>query len=69
MGQLPLERVTPGGIFERVGVDYAGPVYLKLGHVSKATIITSYICVSVALSVKAVNLELIFDLTSDVFIA
>ena len=25
-GQLPLERVTPDSVFERVGVDYAGPV-------------------------------------------
>lgn len=25
MGQLPLERVTPGMVFERVGVDYADP--------------------------------------------
>ena len=26
MGQLPIERVTPGPIFERVGVDYASPI-------------------------------------------
>ena len=25
-GQLPIEQVTPGPIFERVGVDYAGPI-------------------------------------------
>ena len=31
MGQLPLERITPGIVFENVGIDYAGPVYLKLG--------------------------------------
>jgi hypothetical protein len=69
MGQLPLERVTPGLVFERVGVDYAGPVYLKLGHVRKPTIVKSYICVFVALSVKAVHLELVSDLTSTAFIA
>jgi hypothetical protein len=67
--QLPLERVTPGVIFERVGVDYAGPVYLKLGHVRKPTIIKSYICIFVALSVKAVHLELVSDITSTAFIA
>ena len=69
MGQLPLERVTPGIVFEKVGVDYAGPVYLKLGHVRKPTIIKAYVCVFVALSVKAVHLELVSDLTSAAFIA
>ena len=24
------ERVTPDSVFERVGVDYVGPVYVKL---------------------------------------
>ena len=24
--QLPIERVTPGSVFDKVGVDYAGPV-------------------------------------------
>lgn len=27
MGQLPLKRVSPGVIFEQVGVDFAGPLY------------------------------------------
>jgi len=26
LGQLPVERITPGPVFEKVGVDYAGPV-------------------------------------------
>ena len=69
MGQLPLERVTPGIIFEQVGVDYAGPVYIKLGRVRKPTIVKSYIGVFVAFSIKAVHLELISDLASDAFIA
>ena len=41
MGQLPLERVTPGMVFQKVGVDYAGPLYLKLGRVRKPTIVKS----------------------------
>ena len=31
VGQLPRERVTPGHVFDQVGVDYAGPLMLKLG--------------------------------------
>ena len=30
LGQLPIERVTPGPIFDKVGVDYAGPVLINL---------------------------------------
>ena len=30
LGQLPLERITPGLIFKKVGVDYAGPLYVKV---------------------------------------
>ena len=35
MGQLPIERVTPGLIFEKVGVDYAGSIYVKYRYVCK----------------------------------
>ena len=43
MGQLPMERVTPDLVFENVGVDYAGPVYVKYGHVRKPTVVKAYI--------------------------
>lgn len=49
MGQLPMERVTPDSVFERVGVDYAGPVYVKYGHVHKPTVVKAYMCVFVSL--------------------
>ena len=64
LGQLPPERLMPGPVFDNVGVDYAGPVYIKYGFVRKP-----YICVFVALSVKAVHLELVSDLTTEAFIA
>ena len=69
LGQFPLERVTPGSVFQRVGVDYAGPVKVKYGKVRKPTIVKAYICVFVSLSVKAVHLEAVTDLTSEAFIA
>ena len=59
----------PGPVFDNVGVDYAGPVYIKYGFVRKPTIVKAYICVFVALSVKAVHLELVSDLTTEAFIA
>ena len=68
-GQLPLEYVTPDSVFERVGVDYAGPIYLKHGHVCKPVIVKAYICIFVSLTVKAVHIELVSDLTTEAFLA
>ena len=39
MGQLPIERIRPDLVFQKVGVDYVGPVYIKYGYVRKPTII------------------------------
>ncbi len=62
MGQLPAARVTPGPPFIDTGVDYAGPVTLKLGHVRKPAYVKAYICIFVSFTVKAVHLELVTDL-------
>ena len=60
MGQLPKERVVPGSVFEQVGVDYAGPLLMKLGNTRKPTTVKIYVCVFVCLApVKAVHLELV----------
>lgn len=42
---------------------------IKYGHVCKPTIVKAYICVFVSLTVKAVHLELVTDLTSEAFLA
>lgn len=63
MGQLLTKQVTSDLVFENVGVDYTGPVYMKYGYVRKPTVVKSYICI------KAVHLELVSDLTSDAFVA
>ena len=54
---LPIERMTLGPVFSKVGVDYAGPVLVKYGHVCKPTVVKTYICVFVSLTVKAVHLD------------
>ena len=61
--------MTPGPVFEKVGVDYAGHVLVKYGYICKPTVVKTYICVFVSLTVKAVHLELVNDLSSDAFIA
>ena len=72
MGTLPIEHVTPGPVFNRTGIKFTGPFLIKYGHVThvrKPTIVKAYICLFVALSVMAVHLELVSDLTSEAFIA
>ena len=69
LGQLPLERITPGIVFEHAGVDYAGPLQVKYGMVRRPVTVKAYICIFVSLTVKAVHLEAVSDLTSEAFIA
>ena len=60
MGQVPTERVTPDLVFDRVGVDYAGPLQLKLGSTRKPVIVKSYVCAFVSLFEQCIwNLYLI----------
>lgn len=56
-------------MFDKVGVDYAGAVVVKYGYIRKTTIVKAYICIFVSLTVKAVHVDLVSDLTSDAFIA
>ena len=69
MGNLPLERITPDRPFANVGVNYDGPFHVKYGYVHKPTIVKAYACVFVSLSIKAVHIELVTDLTTEAFIA
>lgn len=69
LGQLPVERVTPGPVFDKVGVHFAGPINVKFGSVRRSTVVKSYICVFVSLTVKAVHLESVSDLTTEAFLA
>ena len=50
-------------------MDYAGPIWIKSGHVRKPVITKAYVALFVSLSVKAVHLELDTELTTAAFIA
>ena len=69
IGQLRAERLTPGPVFDKAGIDFAGPIQVKYAHIRKPAIVKAYICLFVSLSVKAVHLEPVSDLTTDAFIA
>ncbi len=42
MGNLPVQRISPDRPFSNVGVDYAGPFYIKYGYVRKPTVVKAY---------------------------
>ena len=69
MEQLLPEHIIPDMAFEHVGLDFAGPLYLKRGSTRKPVMVKSYVCVFVSMSVKAVHLELVSDLSTKSFIA
>ena len=64
VGQMPMERIRPDAMFDKVGIDYAGLICIKQGMVCKPTILKAYVCVFVSLSIKAVHLELDSDLST-----
>ena len=65
MAPLPSARVTPQSPpFSSVGVDYFGPILVKL----KRSHVKRYGCLFTCLAVRAVHIEIAHDLTSDSFI-
>lgn len=68
MAPLPKTRTTPGKVFERVGIDFCGPVLMKSKPGRTNVTYKSYICVFVCLSTRAIHLELTTELTTNAFI-
>lgn len=69
MGDLPRERLTFTHPFNNVGVDFAGPILIKEKKVRNTKFVKAYICLFICLSVRAVHLELVTDLSTDSFVA
>ncbi|XP_076384686.1 uncharacterized protein LOC143263817 [Megalopta genalis] len=58
---LPLDRIRDAAVFEIVGVDFAGPVYLKGGQ-------KAWICVFTCAIYRAMHLELVTSLSTPSFL-
>ncbi|XP_055585057.1 uncharacterized protein LOC129737915 [Uranotaenia lowii] len=71
VGQLPRVRITPARAFLNTGVDFCGPVLIKLPvrRGKPFPPLKAYICVFVCMATKAMHLELVGDLSTDGFIA
>ncbi|UYV62944.1 hypothetical protein LAZ67_2002570, partial [Cordylochernes scorpioides] len=61
MSDLPKERLTPGKPFSISGVDYAGPVNLRMSKGRGRKTEKGYICLFVCYVTRAVHLELVPD--------
>lgn len=58
---LPLDRVKDAAVFEVVGVDYTGPIYLKGGK-------KSWVCLFTCAVFRAVHFELVTSLSTASFL-
>lgn len=68
MGDLPKSRVNPNRIFSVVEIDFAGPYLVKDGRLKNRKLVKTYFCVFVCMSSKAINLEVVGDLSTDGFL-
>lgn len=68
MGDLPISRCDRAPAFQKVGVDFAGPILVKQTG-RKATPMKGYICVFVCLVTKGIHLEAVENLSTEAFLA
>jgi len=69
MGELPSTRVQSSRPFLTTGVDYAGPISLRLGQPHSKTITKGYIDIFVCFVTKAVHIEVVTSLSTEAFLA
>lgn len=69
MGSLPHDRVNVCRPFQKIGMDFAGPISVKFARVRKPVITKGYVCVFVCFVTKAIHLELASDLKTETFLA
>lgn len=63
MAPLPSVRITPARVFSKSGLDYCGPFNVRPLY-GRGASVKMYIAVFVCLSVKAVHVEIVSDLSS-----
>jgi hypothetical protein len=69
MGELPSTRVQPSRPFSTVGIDYAGPLSLRMGPSRSKSIVKGYIAVFICFVTKAIHLEVVTSMTTEAFLA
>ena len=69
MGQLPLCRVKSSRPFLHSGVDFAGPISIRVSKGRGHRSYKGYICLFICMATRAIHLEVVSDLTAQGFIA
>jgi hypothetical protein len=69
MTELPPPRIQPSRPFLTTGVNYAGPISLRLGTTRSKTITNGYIAIFVCFVTRAVHIEVVRSLTTEAFLA
>lgn len=69
MGDFPKARITvPTRVFEKCGIDYAGPFYYEDRSRKTAKLLKCYMAIFVCFATTAVHIELATDLSSQAFL-
>ena len=64
MAPYPPSRIEESSPFTYTGLDYLGPLYVKLNRVTQKV----WVCLFTCLAVRAVHLEVIHDLSAQQFV-
>ena len=64
MAPYPSQRIEKSPPFSYTGLDYLGPLYVKVGTETS----TIWLCLCTCLAVRAIHLEIIRDMTTDQFL-
>ncbi|XP_043501598.1 uncharacterized protein LOC122523780 [Polistes fuscatus] len=68
MGELPVDRVVGSRAFANSGLDYAGPVKVRMSKGRGNRSGKGYIALFVCFATRAIHLELVSDLSSESFL-
>lgn len=68
MGNLPAARVNSSPPFYVTGVDYAGPILIRDRKTRGCKLIKGYICLFVCFATKTIHIELVTELSKEVFL-
>ncbi|XP_043493634.1 uncharacterized protein LOC122518667 [Polistes fuscatus] len=68
MGELPVDRVVGSRAFANSGLDYAGPVQVRMSKGRGNRSGKGYIALLVCFATRAIHLELVSDLSSESFL-
>lgn len=68
MADIPRDRVQITRPFQKVGVDYGGPFFLRSSSLRKSSLIKCYIAVFVCFVTKCVHIELVSSLSTEAYL-